>query len=287
VVLLVLGILAAIATPTFNRVKENSVTRVAQTTLEAAARNGEAIAASDRNATDEDIAAAVASEFTDTDVLTVSVGTGADADKVTVSQTNGSITASGSVKFNGGVAVITDATISGGGGSPTTTVAPVSYSVGDTGPAGGVIFYVAGTPFACGPTLAQTCTYLEAAPAVIASPLGWCSDNSTSLGVTATAIGTGMANTTTAAATCTSGAIQEAADYSSGGFSDWFLPSKDELNELYLQRATVGGPTGFLYWSSSEYSLQAAWLQYFSNGEQINYLVKYAEPGRLRPVRAF
>ena len=38
------------------------------------------------------------------------------------------------------------------------------YVVGDTGPGGGIIFYVASTPFKCGPTRAATCTYLEAAP---------------------------------------------------------------------------------------------------------------------------
>jgi prepilin-type N-terminal cleavage/methylation domain-containing protein len=119
VVLLVLGILAAIAVPTFNRVKENSAVRAAQTTLEAAARNGEAIAASDRNASDEDIAEAVESEFTDTAVLTVSVS----GDTVTVTQTSGSITASGSVEFVDGVATITDATAGSGGGSGGSSVA--------------------------------------------------------------------------------------------------------------------------------------------------------------------
>lgn len=46
VVLLVLGILAAIAVPTFNTVKTNSAKRSAQTTAEGIARNADAIAAS-------------------------------------------------------------------------------------------------------------------------------------------------------------------------------------------------------------------------------------------------
>ena len=51
-------------------------------------------------------------------------------------------------------------------GSATQTFAlTVTYAVGNTGPGGGKIFYVAATPFACGPTLAASCTYLEAAPA--------------------------------------------------------------------------------------------------------------------------
>jgi prepilin-type N-terminal cleavage/methylation domain-containing protein len=133
VVLLVLGILAAIAVPTFQRVKENSAVRAAQTTLEAAARNGEAIAASDRDATDEEIATAVESEFTDTDVLTVSVS----GDTVTVTQTNGGVSASGSVEFNDGVATITAATAGSGGGSSSTTsttVAPTWSMVQTTWP---------------------------------------------------------------------------------------------------------------------------------------------------------
>jgi hypothetical protein len=48
----------------------------------------------------------------------------------------------------------------------TLTVTSVVYTVGQTGPGGGKVFYVAptGTTFACGPTLATTCTYLEVAP---------------------------------------------------------------------------------------------------------------------------
>ena len=291
VVLLVLGILAAIAVPTFNTVKENSVERAAQTTLEAAARNGEAIAASDRDASDEDIAEAVEDEFTDADGRTVTVS----GDTVTVTHTSGSITASGSVEFNDGVATITNATAGSGGSSSTTssttstTVASVSYAVGDTGPAGGVIFYVAATPFACGATLSATCTYLEAAPVGIDGFQSWCSDTSTLL-VTATAIGTGMANTTTADATCESGAIQEAADYSRNGYTDWFLPSKDELAEMNAQQSVIGGLGTASYWSSSEFSADSAWFQVFGVGHPSNglqdYIMKFFSY-RAHPVRAF
>jgi hypothetical protein len=256
--------------------------------LEAAARNCEAIAASNRNASDEDIAAAVESEFTDTDVLTVSVS-GAT---VTVTQTSGSITAFGSVLCSAGVATITDATTGGstGGSSSSTsttstTVATISYSVGDTGPGGGIVFYVASTPFACGPTLAAACTYLEAAPAEISGKPTWCSSVDTLLNVGATAIGTGMANTTTASATCTSGAIQQAADYSNGGFSDWFLPSKDEMTQLYLQKSTVGGFASDFYWSSSEDGQYGAWAQH--SGVTNPYSFNKSQNARVRPVRAF
>lgn len=52
-----------------------------------------------------------------------------------------------------------------------------------------------------------------------------------------------------------------------GGFSDWYLPSKDELNKLYLNRIAIGGFTQNLYWSSSEIEETLAWAQSFSNGE--------------------
>jgi hypothetical protein len=48
--------------------------------------------------------------------------------------------------------------------APLTCATGGTCIVGDTGPGGGKIFYVATTPFACGPTRAATCTYLEAAP---------------------------------------------------------------------------------------------------------------------------
>ena len=52
------------------------------------------------------------------------------------------------------------------------------------------------------------------------------------------------------------------------GYSDWFLPAKDQLNYLRLQRTIIGGFTSGGYWSSSQYDPGDAWEQYFSNGYQ-------------------
>jgi hypothetical protein len=37
-----------------------------------------------------------------------------------------------------------------------------------------------------------------------------------------------------------------------GGYSDWYLPSQDELTQLYLNRVAIGGFTSYYYWSSTE-----------------------------------
>jgi uncharacterized repeat protein (TIGR02543 family) len=159
-------------------------------------------------------------------------------------------------------------------------------AVGDTGPGGGIVFYVAGSNFtSTGSDCGTACRYLEAAPADVGTTHTWCSNTSTALGVTATGIGNGMANTTTADTTCTSGAIQQAADYTNNGKSDWHLPSKDELNQLYLQKTTVGGFAFSYYWSSSESSAKVAWAQLPDDGFQSNTLKTNVY--RVRPIRAF
>ena len=151
------------------------------------------------------------------------------------------------------------------------------YAIGDVGPGGGRVYI---TPSTRGNT---TGLYFEAAPAE--SQDYWCNNRSTWLGASGTAIGQGQSNTAAADATCTSGAIQIASDYANNGFSDWFLPSLDELNELYVNRAYVGGFSSGYYWSSSEYSGYSAWSPNFYDGYQSFYSKNYAS--YVRPVRAF
>jgi hypothetical protein len=54
------------------------------------------------------------------------------------------------------------------------------------------------------------------------------------------------------------------------GYSDWFLPSKDELNILYLNKVAIGNFSNVYYWSSSEMTNQSysAWAQDFDTGQQ-------------------
>lgn len=89
-------------------------------------------------------------------------------------------------------------------------------------------------------------------------------------GATGTAVGTGAANTQKIIAVqgrTYNYAALVCANYRGGGYSDWFLPSKDELFLLYKQKNVVGGFIRGGYWSSSEFPSQfvnsLAWQQYF------------------------
>lgn len=74
----------------------------------------------------------------------------------------------------------------------------------------------------------------------------------------------------------------------SGGvdYGDWYLPSKYELNLMFLQKATIGNFTNNIYWSSTEVSNVFAWLQRFSDGIQFNNSTKGIQYS-VRAVRAF
>lgn len=70
-------------------------------------------------------------------------------------------------------------------------------------------------------------------------------------------------------------------------YADWYLPSKFELNQLYLQKDTVGGfANNAFYWSSTESGAGIAWSQSFLNGIQFGVGVKTSLL-RVRCVRAF
>ena len=70
-----------------------------------------------------------------------------------------------------------------------------------------------------------------------------------------------------------------------GGKSDWFLPSRDELNAMFQQQLLVIGFGAANYWSSSQIDGNYAWAQLFTNGVEHPRLKTNA--GGVRPIRSF
>ncbi len=174
-----------------------------------------------------------------------------------------------------------------GCGSP---IPPITYTVGDTGPAGGYIFYDKGY-------YSSGWRYLEAAPSDQSTGIQWYNGNYVVTGAIGTAIGTGQSNTTAIVTIQGVGsyAAQLCNDLIVGGYNDWFLPSKDEFDLIYenLYLAGVGGFFGDWesytfesYHSSSEQDINNAWYQVFPNGYQ-DYCDKSISDSRVRAVRAF
>jgi hypothetical protein len=69
-------------------------------------------------------------------------------------------------------------------------------------------------------------------------------------------------------------AAKVCADYSENvdgvTYGDWYLPSKYELNLLYMQKSVIGGFGIEYYWSSTEYNNLETWFQYFYSGGQLH-----------------
>jgi uncharacterized protein (TIGR02145 family) len=106
-------------------------------------------------------------------------------------------------------------------------------------------------------------------------------------GADSTAIGTGIQNTIDILSGCpTIGiAARLCNELNINGFSDWYLPGKDELNILYINRNAIGGFSSFYYWSSSENDADNVWIQYFTDGSQ--YWGLKVNPSYVRAIRTF
>ena len=149
---------------------------------------------------------------------------------------------------------------------------------------GGIVFYLDGNGGG-----------LIAAPTDQSTGTDWGCTGTIISGADGTAIGTGAQNTIDIEAGCTTPgtAADICANLTLGGYSDWFLPSKDELNEMYLNIGqgnalglnNIGGFSPSGYWSSTENFYDDAWEQYFSNGYQGYFNKNY--PNYVRSVRAF
>ena len=163
--------------------------------------------------------------------------------------------------------------------------------VGDAGPAGGIIFYAK-------QDYSDGWKYLEAAPSDLDASISWhnrdpITGETTALFITVYStsdfVGSGEANTKSIIEKLGGGnyAALACSRFALNGYSDWFLPSKDELSRLYatLKLSGIGDLKDSRYWSSSEASFKDAWSQYFYNGLQV--VTGKNALGRVRPIRRF
>ena len=169
-------------------------------------------------------------------------------------------------------------------GIPTWVADHCFFQIGDTGPAGGKVFYLTDATGKHG---------LEAAP--VDQPLAqWGSCGKDVVG-TSTDIGTGLANTNAINAVCGVGtAAYKAANYSSNGLGGWYLPSKDEMTLMYTNigygaqapNTNVGNFLyGYTYWSSSQYNVAFALMINPINNVSYGDFIQFH--GLSRPVRTF
>ena len=148
------------------------------------------------------------------------------------------------------------------------------YSIGDAGPAGGYIFYIDTND-------EHAWTYLEVAPESTEwDGAVWCNPAGYAVGEEARGmvIGDGAGNTTAivesyeansevgdgfAAQLCDDLTVE----HNGETFADWFMPSQDELNEVFTNLQSTDNPVGgfqeYQYWTSTEMSAYTACDQFF------------------------
>ena len=178
----------------------------------------------------------------------------------------------------------------------TESVTPTgSWSLGDTGPGGGKIFYVNTSGFACGPTLSETCYYLEVAPIGANTTKDWAvsANRTSSAGASGTVIGSGYQNTMAIINQGNSNsAAAYAQEYRGGSLSDWYLGTRLELYQIYVNRATIFTGTQVIntefpgeYWTSTEANASQAYSYriYDNQGPWPNSKTSNS----VRPIRSF
>jgi len=174
-----------------------------------------------------------------------------------------------------------------------------TYRVGDTGPAGGLVFYDKGNNIG-------GWRYLEAAPADL-GPTNYIENPGSfpsnlyqlwerTYESSGRAIGRGIYNTEylMQIAQARGGftwAVRLCDEYEAGGFDDWFMPSRDELNFMYgnLYLRGLGNFRPEQYWSSTTWTdtwgSYRAWYIDFSDGKHDTQ--NAGQNRRVRPVRQF
>jgi hypothetical protein len=114
----------------------------------------------------------------------------------------------------------------------------------------------------------------------------WYNGSNITTGATGEGIGTGNSNTNSIVVAQGAGsyAAKICYDLVTGGYSDWYLPSLVELHKILSNKASIGGFTSDIYWSSTELvSSQAL-------GADSDYMTSYSDKNltlRVRAVRSF
>ena len=171
---------------------------------------------------------------------------------------------------------------------------------------GGIVFYIASPPADLDGD-GDLDTGLVCAIQDHTNRIAWIiggSTQTTANGGTSASIGQGQTNTTAmmGQAGYTGGAAAVCNDYSITvneiTYSDWFLPSKDELNQIRINKAIINttaaansgselNNSDFSYWSSTELNAEKAFAQQFDNDDYLETLYKNDENYPVRAVRAF
>ena len=195
--------------------------------------------------------------------------------------------------------------------APTIAARTFAYKLGDVGPGGGLIFFV--------DTLSQFdgFTYLEAAPADLPAT-AWASNSvscfdisnaatscleasiyetsqAASSRINAAKIGQGSINTTLIKTQMSPGTPASITGFAAGladahvygAVSDWYLPSINELGQMYtnLKARGLGNFQNSYYWSSTEFGTTSAWYMLFEGGNFSNGSKPF--PFSVRPIRSF
>jgi DUF1680 family protein len=177
-----------------------------------------------------------------------------------------------------------------GAGEMSVWLSTREFAIGDTGPAGGLIFYDNPNYAADG------WRYLEAMPFDQSAGAKWGCFRTAIPGARGTAVGSGKQNTADIAAACLEpgSAAWLCANLSANGVRGWHLPSRDELALMYknLRAAGLGdfrdggSADNFNYWTSTQASADMAGHLDFADFGRYHYDDKDF-PRRVRAVRAF
>jgi hypothetical protein len=156
--------------------------------------------------------------------------------------------------------------------------------------AGGIVFYIAEEPTDLDGDGVLDTGLVCATEDQSAYTVRWYNGSFIATGATASGLGSGATNTATIIEAQGEGsyAASVASNYDGGGFNDWFLPSRAELNLMYtnLKVEGLGNFQENHYWSASESRSNTAWKQSFINGTDTGNQLK-SSSNRVRAVRAF